>query len=612
MADGTSRQKNYYTDGLGNNSTNIGKTFGGNINDITTEFRDDQLGKVQGSYSKLYALTEDSEALIASKYGSSEGNIFVHSNGAPMTTMNNNNWKPLKGSSIFSSTHRDTPSWYGKRYIDIDTQKMLRQAGIDIIDGIPIPENPTKPLDTRTTKRIGNIHESGIFSEIADTDSSISAAQREDGRYIVTTRIPDSYTYHYEKNKNNPTISPLKKGRPQFEKPTIMSDPTFEDELAKARYLSGMEPYLDDISARKFDHFTYWKYKTPNSSVSFRGAYIHIFISRPDIHIFDRSKSGLVLRSDVASYPELASIIYTHPDCAQSLVQKWQTGAMSDINLFLSNHATGIQLSNERIDDHSFVEAFNGIKPTYGGRMNVPEGELEITFNETQDLSVTNTMLLWMKYIHATYTGNISPLMCDSSLSRSSFNKNDYHLYPMWRKLDSLASIYVFATDMTQRQVIFWRKYFGVYPKSTSFAGLSASGEGKIVEGVRKVNIPFQYVTYRTNNIVDLYAFNCLSDLRRIIGTPTSMMQDNVYQTFDRTVSTEHDQISGIPFIAIEQHVRNSFDSYNKILPGKMYRPQLLFARSDGAFIPTDPAKYAEEWINKYWGSPMRYQNTQA
>lgn len=606
MSRGTSKRKNYYTDGLLNN------TIGGSIKEFTTNAREDLLGRIQGSYSKLYALTADSEALIASKYGSSEGNIFVQSDGTSMAKMAPNTWRPIPGSTMFSSSVRDTPSWYGKRYIDVETQKILRTAGVEVIEGIPIPENPTKPLDTKTTKRLGNIHDSGIFAEIETNDPSIPGPVREDNRYIVTARVPDSYTYHYERQKYNTKISPLKKGNPLFEKPTNLSDPSFEDELAKARYLSGMEPYLDEESARKFDHFTYWKYKTPNSAVAFRGAYVHIFISKPDIHIFDRSKSGLVLRSDIASYPELSSIIYTHPDCAQSLVQKWQTGAMTDINLFLSNHATGIQLSNERLDEHSFAEAFTRIKPTYGGRMDVPEGELEITFNETQDLAVSSTMLLWMKYIHATYTGKISALMCDNSLRRSSFERNSNHLYPMWRTLDSLASVYVFATDMTQRKIIFWRKYFGVFPKSTSFSGLSPSGEGKIVENVRKVSIPFQYVTYRTNNIVDLYAFNRLSDLNRTIGDPLSKMKNNIYQTFDNTVSTEHDQISGIPFVAIEQHVSNVFNDYNKTLPGKMYSPQLLFARSDGAFIPTDPGKYAEEWINRYWGSPLRFPSTQA
>ena len=562
----------------------------------TNLWREKLLGSVQGRFDSLYAYTEDTTSLIATTYTNAENNIFVKSSGRPVISAKQHIFEPEKSSGIFSASQRDTLTRYKNVTIDVETQRLLRSAGVDTLNGTEIPENPTKPLKTGARQIDPNIHDTGVFSEIQPTPNN------PDLRYIVTARSPDSFNYHFELNRNDDSIPIEQKGHAQYQRTVSMTDSEFETELAKARYLSGMEPYLDAVSAKEFDHFTYWRYKQPNSNNAFQGAFVHIFISRPDLHLFDRSKSGMELRSDVLSIPELASIIYTHPECAESLVQRWQTKAMTDINIFLSNRACGIQLSNDQIDDHQFVEGFTRIKPTFGGRMDNPEGDIDVTFNETQDLSVSNTILLWMKYIHATYTGDLSPLVNETAKSRHQFTRNIWHNNPLWRRLDSLASIYIIVTDMTQRNIIFWRKYFGVYPKATAFAGLSQDGAGRIVEGVRKISIPFKYTTFRSNNIVDLYAFNRLSNLRQTLGDSIGVFADNVYQTWDQNSVNEHDNISGLPFVAIEQHINTSFLDYNRRIAEKMYNPQLLFTRSDGAFIPANYEDFQKNFVAKYWG----------
>lgn len=572
-------------------------------------YRQRELGSLAGRFDMLYVYTEQSIPLIATRTDEKEGNLFVRASGQSLVTMNEHIVDIQRNSGILSDTARSLPTRYENVTLDVNTQRLLRQAGIASLNGTLIPPNPKEPLKTGARKIKPNIFSAGIFSEVQqETEEGATpdaVADFQDRRYVVTTRVPDSFSYHMEKNKTDNTIPILEKGHAPYQRIPTMIDPSFDFELAKARYLAGMEPYLDETQAKEFDHFTYWRYKQPNPNNAFQGAYVHIFITRPDLHIFDRSEDGLSMRSDVGNIPDLATIIYTHPECAASLVMRWQSKAMTDINLFLSNRACGIQLSNDQIDEHSFVEAFNKIKPTFGGRIDNSEGDIDITFNETQDLSVSNTILLWMKYIHATYTGTLSPLVNTTAMYKSKFERNMKHQHPLWRRMDSLASIYVIATDMTQRNIIFWRKYFGVYPKSTAFAGLSTDGSGKISEGVRKITIPFKYCTFRTNNMIDLYAFDCLSDLRTILNNSAAInpLVGNSYQIWDPNTTTDHDNIAGIPFVAIEQHITPEFPDYNRQFPIKMYNPQLLFSRSDGAYIPTDPLKFNRDFIARYWGN---------
>lgn len=526
--------------------------------------------------------------------------VYVGSTGAALVRMRENTTTVVQGTGgIFSSKPRERSKSYKYTELDVDTQKMLLASGVKEFAGTKIPEEPKNSLRTGMKTVSPNIFDDGTFSEVIDGVVS------KDSRYIPTARIPDSYTYNFALNMGDRSIPISKKGNTQFAKPAVMFDSSFEEELAKARYLIGMEPYLTQEQATLFDHYTYRKYKTPNSSNAFAGAFIHIFITRPDLNLFMRGMDGMSLRPDVYQNSELASLIDLNPMGATSLVRRWKTGMTTDINLFLSNKATGVTLDNESIDEHNFVEAYNGSKPPFAGRFENTEGDISITFNETQDLAVSNTILLWLKYMHAVYIGEISPLGSPDEIAAKLYTNYTPHQHALWRRLDTHSSIYIIATDMTQRNIIFWRKYFGIFPKGTAHGGLTADGNGKAVEGMRKISIPFRYTTFRTNNLVDLFAFNSLNDIH-VLYDSHSGFAGNSYLAPDVNVATEHDQIAGLPFVTFDDYdLRYITEGLKNLRP--MHCPQLIFTRSDGALIPDNPDDYQKYWVNKYWGSPSRY-----
>lgn len=554
-----------------------------------------------GGLEGLYAYTDQTTNLIATQR-TGEGNLFIRSTGESIITLRQFNFTPVRWAGIVTHFAPEIPYHYKTQSLSIEAQNLLKQSGIASVFGTPLPKEVTKPLVIGQRIDPNAKEAPAVFIE-RSTSGITDSEEAADRRYMVRNRVPDSVSYHYTRQMSDSSVPGIKKEHAQYAQPP--SDYYhFETELAKARYLTGMPPYLTEDNARNFDHFTYWKYKMSNPGNAFHGAFIHIFISRPDLHLFDRYKTTFTLRDDVMSNAELASLCYMCPDGAVSLVGKWQSKAVTDINLFLSNRAIGLDLGAESLGTHETVEGFNGIKQLFGGRFDNPNGQIDITFSETQDLSVSNTITLWMKYIGETYIGSLSPLV-DSShpINRSTFSYNTGYLHPMWRRIDSLASMYIIATDMTQRNIIFWRKYFGLFPAGNSYAGLSPSGDGKIAEGIRKVTIPFKYTTFRTNNIVDLYAFNRLSDIRRALNNGSNIfMRDNRYQVRDPNTVEDHDVIAGLPFVAIDQSINPTINNYNKTVPQSMYLPQLLFTRSDGAFIPQNSSTYSS-WVVKNWGT---------
>lgn len=564
----------------------------------------DAMNGYQGRYDSLYAFTKNSKYYTIGKYGESEGHLFVGTLGKSYVTLNLPLYQPIQyDSKLFRHMSSEYNPLYEQSILDVDTQKALLAAGIRTVEGVKIPSDPKTHLVTGGLHRKpGSITDTGIFGEVSGSNNTESERDR---RYYVRTRVPDSANYHYERQKDDPSIPFLEKMHAQYQRPIELGDPDFEDQIAKARYLSGMTPYLTNEEAKQFEHFTYWRYKNLPDADLFRGAYVHIFITRPDLHLLDRFDTGprAKFRNDVMANRELYSLVMLNPEGALSLIGRWQTKAMTDINLFLSNRACGVSLSNETLDDHSFVDNFTKINMSFGGRMDNQEGNFDITFAETDDMSVSNTILLWMKYIHATYTGLLSPL-CDGKWTDRN-NVNMGHHHPIWRRLDSLASAYVIATDMTQRKVIFWRKYFGIYPTHSSGSGMSFS-DSRMAEDVRKVTTSFKYTTFRTNNIADLYAFNRLSDLNYTFTKGNEAFKGDMYQVKDPNTIYDHNIISGLPFVALENHITDTPGEYNRTLPRQMITPHLLFTRTDGAFLPNGTPEEMSKYVNRYWGGLSR------
>lgn len=562
-----------------------------------TTYRYNLLGSLRNDSRSLYAYTDRSRTLIATRANSSEGNIILKDMAVSPITWKPGEFKPATTSSMFKETDGPTASKYEYVTIDQSTQQLLKASGVYSINGVSIPKNPNGNMYTGLIKHANGIYDSGVFKKVGGAGQGASDSAR-DANLMVTSRVPDAVNYNYAKNQGTSGLSQREREHPQFKANIATLDAKFEAELAQARYLSGVMPYLNDHQAKEFDHFTYWKYKQVNTSNIFRGAYVHIFITRPDLHIFDRMESGREFRTEVLNDPDMATTIYMNPELALSLVDREQTGAMTNLNLFLSNRATAVSFDNEATDDHQFVEGFNKIAPSFGGRADNPPGQLDIIFNETQDLSVSNSALMWMRYIHLTYTGKISPLFdrtTDPLQMKREIGGVFPRLHPMFRRHDSLASIYIMATDMTQRNLIFWRKYFGVYPKGTAYAGLSKSQGVGLSEGSRTSQIPFKYITFRTNSMTDLYAFNRLSALDYALSKG--------FQTWDPQVSNDYENIAGLPFVAIEQNISSSLDRFNYQIPTKMYMPKLMFARTDGAFIPSSSEmSFKRNFIGKYWG----------
>ena len=142
---------------------------------------------------------------------------------------------------------------------------------------------------------------------------------------------------------------------------------------------------------------------------------------------------------------------------------------------------------------------------SYTGRA---AGDFNCNFIETSDYSIINLIKLWITYIDNVSRGAWSPSYNlygnDSSFSTSI---NGSHIYR--KALDYAASVYVFKCGPDGEDVLYWSKYYGVFPMNTGANALSWDA-GTPIGDNPKLNIKFSYSFKKDLSPISLLEFNLL------------------------------------------------------------------------------------------------------
>ena len=234
----------------------------------------------------------------------------------------------------------------------------------------------------------------------------------------------------------------------------------------------------------------YNRFKLPNPNDALHKSYAHVFFVRPDCNILRKKGSSWVLTDTVSQDPSFTYAFHKAPEILRQLVA--DSGYDNDFMMFLSNKARSFDIKEEFIGSDTYGKAITGHKVAYG-KTNVESqtaGEISVTFEDDRDLHVYQLHKLWTDYISKVYQGIFDP-------------KTEYMLEKI---LDYVSNVYYILTAEDGETVIFWSKYYGIFPTTTSSNNYSwTAGEPMHTP---TCTITYQYSFKEDYNPLSLNDFN--------------------------------------------------------------------------------------------------------
>jgi len=288
-----------------------------------------------------------------------------------------------------------------------------------------------------------------------------------------------------------------------------------EDQLMKIRASVGLPVHGQRDIAKAMKYYMYNRFKTPDINMAHNKSITHVFFTRPDLNLLnyrgganrqtlDHSESSMLWRRN----PELFKLLTDHKRCGDS----------NNFNLLLSNQVTSFEIKDEQLSyveaGKSWAEYTMNYGEAYTGRN---ADEFSCTFIDTNDYSVINLIKLWITYIDNVAKGAWMPSydLRGRNANDSNFKTNDSHVFS--KTLDYAASCYVFKCGPDGEDILYWSKYFGVFPINTGAQALSWELGGSTGE-VPKLNIRFRYSFKRDLNPVSLLEFNSAADIKNLFS----------------------------------------------------------------------------------------------
>lgn len=386
-------------------------------------------------------------------------------------------------------------------------------------DGNPIP--PSISVD----------HDQNILETtwpVLTTDSDKKAELLKEN--ITTHQNPLGYPYTSSSMKSK------KNEARTYDFQIIPGDPRFkslsslENKLRDFRAAAGIPVHGTYHYAKLMKYFMYNRFKSPDTNLLHNKSVTYVFFSRPDLNILN----GLQCAPQCLAHTEAALVWRRYPELFKLLVDAKRTGDANNFNMLLSNQVTSFDIRDEELSTLEAGKSWNEYTMPYGDQYNGrTSGEFSCNFTETSDYSVINLIKLWVTYIDNVGRGAWKP-------SYSLKNESDINMSHVFTKtLDYAASAYVFKCGPDGEDILYWSKYYGVFPISTGAGALSWDNDSPI-GNAPKLSVRFKYAWKRDLSPISLLEFN---NLAKISSSPTSE------NSFNAQLNHSARPFVGTPFI---------------------------------------------------------------
>ncbi len=279
-----------------------------------------------------------------------------------------------------------------------------------------------------------------------------------------------------------------------------------QDKLRDARASFGIQVHGSNSIGRAVKYYMYNRFKVPDLNLAHNKSVTYVFFTRPDLNILTYGDRPTAV-SQVLNHTESAMVWRRYPEIFKLLTANTRCADGNNFNMLLSNQVTSFDIQDEVLTTNEAGKSWGGYEMEYGDSYNGRSaGEFSCNFTEVSDYSVINMIKLWITYIDNVSRGAWSPsynLRGSGGVNESDPNAS----YVYTKTLDYAASAYVFKCGPDGEDVLYWSKYYGVFPISTGASALSWDN-GKPIGDSPNLNIRFKYSFKRDLSPISLIEFN--------------------------------------------------------------------------------------------------------
>lgn len=270
------------------------------------------------------------------------------------------------------------------------------------------------------------------------------------------------------------------------------------DQLTRVRAELGIQVHGNNDIARSVKFYMYNRYKSPDTNLLYNKTVTHVFFTRPDLNLLENPTKA---NNQTLNHTDTALLWKRNPELFKLLTDYSRCNDNNNFNMLLSNQITSFSLNDESLATIRAGSSWAGHEITYGeqytGRTS---GEFTCGFAETSEFSVINLLKLWMTYIDNVSRGAWSP----------NYKNGQCHVYD--RALDYGASVYVFKCGPDGEDVLYWSKYYGVFPIVSGASALSWNA-GTPIGDPPTLSITFAYSYKRDMSPISLLEFNHVANV---------------------------------------------------------------------------------------------------
>ncbi len=268
-------------------------------------------------------------------------------------------------------------------------------------------------------------------------------------------------------------------------------------------------------------YYNRFKVATPETALS--KSFAHVFFIRPDLNVLKSDGVGGFQISNTLK--DNASFYYTmqhSPELLRELIH--YNGCSHNFMFSLSNAVNSFEVSDEYIKTEQYGESYTGFKIPIG-KHNLESqsaGTFNITYEDDRDLSIYHIHKIWTDYISNVFRGEIK--------SRDGYITN--------KILDYATAVYYILTAEDGETIIFWSKYYGVFPTNSPSSSTSWT-KGNLLK-TPEHTITYNYAFKEDFNPLSLVEFNMMS---------TKESQYKYITSYEASLLSTGKSFVGAPFI---------------------------------------------------------------
>lgn len=262
----------------------------------------------------------------------------------------------------------------------------------------------------------------------------------------------------------------------------------------------------------------YFRFKLPNPNNALTKGFAHVFFTRPDLNVLNYNGANAEYSIPIAceNDPSIYYAFRNNLDILRELVA--DNGMEHDFMFLLSNAAKSFSLLDEKIKTDEWTKTWTGHTVSYGKHSNDSKSAstFEIEYTDDRNLSIYHLHKLWIDYIDKVYRGAIVPRgmelmengMWKPAHGVSPKDNGGAFSFTADKVLDYACSVYYILTAEDGESIIFWSKYYGVFPVVAPSSPFSYT-YGDVVSNP-KLSIEYAYSFKQDYNPFNLAEFNWL------------------------------------------------------------------------------------------------------